>query len=90
MVLTFVWCKYLIELGSTPGAESIDFVPEFIEKCERNIDLAWLVHFLCDTHTANAHRIQLPCHTFFTPVFAFIPFSLPAAPASDTLQLQRR
>lgn len=38
--------EYLLEIASTSGAESIDFAPEFILKCESNIDLAWLVHFL--------------------------------------------
>ena len=40
--------EYLNEIAETPGAESIDFFDEYMEKAERNIDLAWLVHFLYD------------------------------------------
>lgn len=40
--------EYLNEIASTTGAEDIDFVPEFMSKCDRNVDLAWLVHFLYD------------------------------------------
>lgn len=40
--------EYLNEIAATPDGESIDFPEEFMEKAERNIDLAWLVHFLYD------------------------------------------
>lgn len=46
--MTRACSEYLLHLASTPGACDIDVVPEFIAACERNIDLAWVVHFLYD------------------------------------------
>ena len=37
-----------LALSRNPGAVDIDAVPEFIAASERNIDLAWVVHFLYD------------------------------------------
>lgn len=40
--------EYLLHLSRTQGAVEIDMVPEFVNACERNIDLAYVVHFLFD------------------------------------------
>ena len=40
--------EYLLHISATPGGVDINLVPEFISACERNIDLAWVVHFLYD------------------------------------------
>ena len=46
--MTRACSEYLNMLARSPGAIDIDQVPEFIRTCERNIDLAWVVHFLYD------------------------------------------
>lgn len=40
--------EFLVELSQSQGAESFEMVPQFIAKCEVNVDLAWLVHLLHD------------------------------------------
>ena len=40
--------EYLFDLCKTAGAESIDATDAFLAACERNVDMAWLVHFLYD------------------------------------------
>lgn len=40
--------EYLLHLSRTAGAIDIDLVDEFIAACEKNIDLAYVVHFLHD------------------------------------------
>lgn len=46
--MTRACSEYLLMLARTAGAVDIDQVPEFILACEKNIDLAWVVHFLYD------------------------------------------
>ena len=46
--MTRACSEYLLALSRNPGAVDIDAVPEFIAASERNIDLAWVVHFLYD------------------------------------------
>jgi hypothetical protein len=46
--MTRACSEYLLMLSRTAGAVDIDQVPEFISACERNVDLAWVVHFIYD------------------------------------------
>lgn len=46
--MTRACSEYLLLISSTAGAVDIDLVPEFLCACERNVDLAWVVHFLYD------------------------------------------
>ena len=46
--MTRACSEYLLMLARTAGAVDIDQVPAFIQQCERNVDLAWVVHFLHD------------------------------------------
>ena len=46
--MTRACSEYLLMLARSDGAIDFDQVPEFIRACERNIDLAWVVHFLYD------------------------------------------
>lgn len=40
--------EYLLHLSQTSGAVDIDLVPEFRSACERNVDLAYVFHYLFD------------------------------------------
>lgn len=40
--------EYLLHLSSTVGAIELDLVTEFMDACERNVDLAYVFHFLFD------------------------------------------
>eukprot|EP00965_Chrysotila_dentata_P104535 3452164-Pleurochrysis_carterae.AAC.1 len=50
--LYFLWrctraaAEYLLHLSRTSGAVDLDLAVVFIESCEANIDLAWLVHIV--------------------------------------------
>ena len=46
--MTRACSEYLLLLSRTPGAPSIDQPAEFIAECEKNVDLAWVAHFLYD------------------------------------------
>ena len=46
--MTRACSEYLLMLARSPGAVDIDMVPEFRNSCERNVDLAWVFHFLYD------------------------------------------
>lgn len=52
--LHFLWrmtraiSEYLVHLSRSDGAVDLDLTKEFVEACEFNIDLAYLVHFLYD------------------------------------------
>ena len=40
--------EYLLFICATPGGIDINAPDDFVNACERNIDLAWVVHFLYD------------------------------------------
>lgn len=46
--MTRACSEYLNMISNTPGGIDIDLVPEFGRACERNLDLAWVFHFLYD------------------------------------------
>ena len=46
--MTRACSEYLVHISGTPGGIDIDAPNDFIESCEQNIDLKWLVHFLFD------------------------------------------
>ena len=46
--MTRACAEYLLLIAGTPGGMDLDDVPQFISACERNVDLAWVVHFLYD------------------------------------------
>lgn len=47
-MLMLACSEYIHELAQTAGAESIELPEDFIQACEANTDLAWVVHFLYD------------------------------------------
>ena len=47
-VATRACTEYLVEIGSTAGADDLDDPVPILAKANRNVDLAWLVHFLYD------------------------------------------
>ena len=75
--MTRACSEYLMMLARSAGAVDIDQVPEFISACERNIDLAWVVHFLYDfaylvldfkqgVRANRSHHLDLLWREFFT------------------------
>lgn len=69
--------EYILMLARSAGAVDIDQVPEFISACERNIDLAWIVHFLYDfaylvldfkqgVRANRSHHLDLLWREFFS------------------------
>ena len=47
-VVTRACSEYVLIISKTPGADSLEQPENFIAKCDRNIDFAWIVHFLYD------------------------------------------
>jgi hypothetical protein len=69
--------EYILMLARSNGAVDIDQVQEFISACERNIDLAWVVHFLYDfaylvldfkpgVRANRSHHLDLLWREFFS------------------------
>jgi hypothetical protein len=46
--MTRACSEYLLMLARTPNAPDVENAQEFVSESERNIDLAWVVHFLYD------------------------------------------
>ena len=75
--MTRACSEYILMLARTAGAVDIDQVPEFISACERNVDLAWVVHFLYDfaylvldfkqgVRANKSHHLDLLWREFFS------------------------
>ena len=75
--MTRACSEYLLMLARSDGAIDFDQVPEFIRACERNIDLAWVVHFLYDfaylvldfkqgVRANRSHHLDLLWREFFS------------------------
>lgn len=48
VLMTVACCEYLLLLMESTGAPNLLSVPDLIEACERNVDLAFLIHFVYD------------------------------------------
>lgn len=46
--MTRACAEYVVHLSQSRGAIDLDLVPEFVQACERNIDLSYVIHFLYD------------------------------------------
>jgi len=60
--------EFLVELSQSRGAESFEMVPQFIAKCEVNVDLAWVVHLLYDFLYLQRQRRTHPTPTARSPL----------------------
>ena len=74
--MTRACSEYLLMISRTAGAVDIDQVDAFIRNSERNVDLAWVVHFLYDfaylvldfkqgVRAKKSHHLDLLWREFF-------------------------
>ena len=57
-VIVRACAEYCLEISETPGATSIEDVAVFIRAAERNVDFAWVVHFLYDAGFLTVQFMQ--------------------------------